>query len=228
MSAATPLRVGHVLTCRRRSCRVAVVATVVALVVYTTVAPRLTTTPRQRPSSRVTDVDTGDVTPDDRPTRPNDSLAPPGGYTELTSGGATVQHAQDRITEGPPRSIDNTIVQNAEERTTVAPSGGRDEPTSTGGATVRRSGDRVTCKRWPPMDDGEEAARKFFFSTQKANCSHQRRHELCRIEVRDDIFVGDTISGRGGTVVGSVARNQFRNKSPTCLILVSFVYPTLH
>ena len=228
MSGATSLRVGHMLTCRRRSCRVVVIATVVAFVVYVTMAPRLTTTPRQRPTSRVTDVDTSDASPGRRPTHPNDSVAPPGEYNELTSGSATVRRAEYRITEGPPGSIDNTVVQNAEDRITVAPTGGRDQPTSTGGATVRRSGDHVTCQRWPPMDDGEEAARKFFFSTQKANCSHQRRHELCHIEVCDDIFVGNIIAGRGGIVVGRVARIQFRNNSPTSRILDSFVYPTLH
>lgn len=56
--------------------------------------------------------------------------------------------------------------------------------TAAGGATAKRIDDRVTCQRWKPMDDNEEAVNKLFFSTQKANCSHQKRHEICRIEVQ--------------------------------------------
>ena len=68
---------------------------------------------------------------------------------------------------------------------TVAPPGGQTDTTSTftGSATRRRDGDRVTCERWTPSDDTDKKAKKIFFSKPKANCSHQRRHEICRIEV---------------------------------------------
>lgn len=148
MTGETQLRLAHVLACRRRFCRVAVIAAVILLVSSVTMVSHL----RRRPVSRVSNVNTSDVLRNGGPSLPN-VLAPPSGHDNLTS-------------------------------------------TSTGGSTARCTGDRVTCRRWAPMDDGDDAVRRIFFSTEKANCNHQKRHEICRIE---------TVSPRHSRVVCAAA-----------------------